>query len=131
MNKSCIFLNILALLYFGSVAQGQTGENVDVRSGINHDEFDRLLKEYVNEQGLVNYSGWKQNAADISTLDNYLKQFAAKIDNGAGGSRATGKPARVGEPGGEPIKPLNFWFNSLAPDREAASAAFCSSVFRE
>src|SRR5438128_6361365 len=107
MNKSCIFLNILALLYFGSVAQSQTGENVDVRSGISHDDFDRLLKKYVNEQGLVNYSGWKQNAADISVLDNYLKQFAAKIDIGAGGSRATttGKPARVGEPGGESIKP--------------------------
>ncbi len=64
----------------------QTGEDVDVRAGINHDELDRLLKKYVNEQGLVNYSAWKQNAADISALDNYLKQFADKIDNSAQGN---------------------------------------------
>src|SRR5438552_17974450 len=36
-----------------------------------------------------------------------------------------------GCPGGLPVRPANFRFNSLAPDREAASAAFCSSVFRE
>jgi Protein of unknown function, DUF547 len=69
------FLNLLA--------QAQSGENVDVRAGIDHGEFNRLLKKYVNEQGLVNYRGWKQNAADVSALDNYLKQFAAKIDNPA------------------------------------------------
>ena len=63
--------------------KGQTGENVDVRSGINHDQFDRLLKKYVNEQGLVNYGAWKQNAADLAALDDYLMQFAAKIDNPA------------------------------------------------
>src|SRR6059036_3103165 len=67
-------------------ARGQIGENVDVRSGINHGEFDRLLEKYVNEQGLVNYGAWKQNAADLSALDDYLKQFAAKIDNPAQGN---------------------------------------------
>ena len=52
-------------------------------AGINHGEFDRLLKKYVNEQGLVNYSAWKQNAADLSALDDYLKQFAPRPDNPA------------------------------------------------
>jgi len=66
--------------------KGQTGENVDVRSGINHDQFDRLLKKYVNEQGLVNYGAWKQNEADLSALDEYLKQFAARPDNSAQGN---------------------------------------------
>jgi len=42
-----------------------------------------LLKKYVNEQGLVNYSAWKQNAADLSALDDYLKQFAPRPDNPA------------------------------------------------
>jgi hypothetical protein len=70
-------------LTFVSEARAQTGENVDLGSGINHDEFDRLLKKYVNEQGLVNYGAWKQNTADIAALDNYLKQFAVKIDNPA------------------------------------------------
>jgi hypothetical protein len=87
MNKLFIFLGMIGLLIFaGAIARGQTGENVDVRAGINHDEFDRLLKKYVNEQGLVNYSAWKQNANDLSSLDDYLKQFADKIDNPAQGN---------------------------------------------
>jgi uncharacterized protein DUF547 len=77
-------------LIFAGVAaraqQNQTGENVDVRSGINHDDYDRLLKKYVNEQGLVNYGAWKQNAADVSALDDYLKQFAPKPDSPAQGN---------------------------------------------
>jgi Protein of unknown function, DUF547 len=64
----------------------QTGENVDVRAGIKHGEFDRLLKKYVNEHGLVNYGAWKQNAADVAALDEYLNQFAPKIDNPAAGN---------------------------------------------
>ena len=83
-----ILFVILGLVCVGAVARtkGQTGENVDVRSGINHDEFDRLLKKYVNEQGLVNYGAWKQHATDISALDSYLRQFAAKIDKPAQGN---------------------------------------------
>jgi hypothetical protein len=84
MNKLFILIGIIGLLIIaGAIARGQTGENVDVPSGINHDEFDRLLKNYVNEQGLVNYAAWKGNQADLSALDEYLKQFAGKIDNPA------------------------------------------------
>jgi Protein of unknown function, DUF547 len=80
-----IFLIIFGLVCVGVAAhaEGQTGENVDVRAGINHDEYDRLLKKYVNEQGLVNYAAWKANAADLSALEDYLKQFALKIENPA------------------------------------------------
>ena len=70
----------------GVAARAQTGDNVDVRAGINHEEFDRLVQKYVNEQGLVNYAAWKQSAADLSALDEYLKQFAAKIDTPAEGN---------------------------------------------
>jgi hypothetical protein len=66
--------------------QNQTGENVEVRSGINHGDYDRLLKKYVDERGLVNYSGWKENQADLRALDDYLKQFAGKIGNPAQGN---------------------------------------------
>jgi len=84
MNKLFILIGIIGLLIIaGAIARGQTGENVDVPSGINHDEFDRLLKNYVNKQGLVNYAAWKGNQADLSALDEYLKQFAGKIDNPA------------------------------------------------
>jgi hypothetical protein len=71
------------LIFAGVIARAQTGENVDVRSGIKHDAYDALLKKYVNEQGLVNYGVWKQNKADISALEEYLKQFARKADNPA------------------------------------------------
>src|SRR6266568_1047346 len=88
MSKLWILLILFGLVCIGVVARtkGQTSENVDVRSGINHDEFDRLLKKYVNEQGLVNYGAWKQHATDISALDSYLQQFAAKIDKPAQGN---------------------------------------------
>lgn len=72
--------------FFLATARGQSGENVDIRAGIDPAELDRLLKKYVNDQGLVNYSSWKQNASDLSTLDKYVGQFAAKIDNAAQGN---------------------------------------------
>lgn len=89
MNQLWIALIVFGLIFPGINAQAQTGENVDVRSGINHNEYDQLLKKYVNEQGLVNYGAWKQNAADLSALDEYLHQFAAKADNAARGNEKT------------------------------------------
>jgi hypothetical protein len=82
-NKLWISMTIFGLIFVGITTRAQKGENVDVRAGINHDEFDQLLKKYVNEQGLVNYGAWQREAADITALDNYLKQFAAKTDNPA------------------------------------------------
>jgi hypothetical protein len=83
MKKCCAALAITVLAFLGFNALAQTGENLKVRAGIDHSAFDRLLKKYVNEQGLVNYTAWKQNATDLSALDKYLDQFAAKIDNAA------------------------------------------------
>jgi len=86
MNQLWIALIILGLIFLAINARAQTSENVRVRSGINHNEYDRLLKKYVNEQGLVNYGAWKQNTADLSGLDEYLHQFAAEADNAAEGN---------------------------------------------
>jgi Protein of unknown function, DUF547 len=86
VNQLWIVLIIVGLIFVAMTARAQTGENVDVRAGINHDSFDRLLKKYVNEQGLVNYEAWKQSGADLSALDEYLHQFATKADNAAHGS---------------------------------------------
>jgi hypothetical protein len=86
MNKLWILFIVFSLLPLAVVARAQNGENVDVRTAIDHDSFDRLLKKYVNEQGLVDYSAWKQNAGDLSTLDDYLNQFAAKVDKPAEGN---------------------------------------------
>jgi Protein of unknown function, DUF547 len=85
MNKLLILLILLGVVVCirltARAQQNQSGENVDLRSGINHDEYDRLLKKYVNEQGLVNYNTWKANQPDLSALDNYLKQFAPNADS--------------------------------------------------
>jgi hypothetical protein len=83
MDHLWICLIAFGLFFVAMNAGAQTGEDVPVRSGINHNDYDRLLKKYVNEQGLVNYGAWKQHAADVSTLDNYLKQFAQKNGNPA------------------------------------------------
>jgi len=90
MNKIFgLLLGIGLLIFVCAIARAQgnqSGGNVDVRAGIDHSEFDRLLKKYLNEQGLVNYTAWKQNAGDISALERYLDQFAARIDNPAQGN---------------------------------------------
>src|SRR5262249_22792594 len=86
MGKLWIVLLYAGFSLLDSTVSAQGGQNVEVHSGIDHYDYDRLLKKYVNEQGLVNYSAWKQNTADIAALDEYLKQFAAKIDNPAQGN---------------------------------------------
>jgi hypothetical protein len=77
---------LVMLILIPMTARAQSSENAEVRTRINHNAFDRLLKKYVNEQGLVNYAGWKQNSADVAALDDYLKQFAARIDTPAQGN---------------------------------------------
>jgi hypothetical protein len=89
MNKFWVLLLAFGFALSPMIAraqQSQTGENVEVRSGINHGDYDRLLKKYVNDQGLVNYAAWKENQADLAALDNYLKQFADNVDNAAQGN---------------------------------------------
>ncbi len=86
MNKLWVLLTIVGPIFAAITACAQTGENVDVRAGIQHDAFERLLKKYVNDRGLVNYGAWKKDAADLFALDEYLKQFAAKIDTPAQGN---------------------------------------------
>lgn len=62
-------------------------------TAVDHSVFDRLLKEYVNETGLVNYRAWK--AQDEETLRNYLKMMD-KID-----------PDRLGR-----TEKIAFWINA-------------------
>ncbi len=97
MNKFWIGLAITGFALLNLRVHAQSGENVEVRAGIDHSELDRLLRKYVNEQGLVNYTAWKQSAADLSALEEYLKQFATKIDRPSQSSGAAGNPARGNE----------------------------------
>jgi uncharacterized protein DUF547 len=85
-NRTRILLALVALVLDAIMARAEMGSGVDVRAGINHEDYDRLLKKYVNEQGLVNYGAWKQNAADLSALEAYLKRFAAEIGSPSQGN---------------------------------------------
>lgn len=50
---------------------------VDVPAGIDHAPYDRLLKKYVSDRGLVNYAGWKASAEDLAALRDYTGKLAA------------------------------------------------------
>ena len=79
--KTIKHFELLALFFlFAPLCLGA----VNVPAGVKNDSYDRLLKKYVNSQGLVAYEKWKGNAEDMKALDNYLAQFAA------GGGAASG-----------------------------------------
>jgi uncharacterized protein DUF547 len=59
-----------------------------VPSGVKNDDYDRLLKKYVNDRGLVAYEKWKGNAEDRKALDDYLAQFAASGSAASGNERS-------------------------------------------
>lgn len=78
------FICICAVLLF---ALRSLCNAVEVPAGIKHDAYDRLLKKYVNNQGLVAYGQWKGSAADMKALDDYLAQFAASGNAATGNER--------------------------------------------
>ena len=51
------------------------GAPVDVPRNVDHESYDRLLKKYVNDRGLVNYAAWKKSDGDLKALREYLGQF--------------------------------------------------------
>ena len=79
-TNPCLLL-ISAVLLFCSALSGRA---TSVPAGINHEGYDRLLKKYVNDNGLVAYEKWQSSVQDRKGLEDYLAQFAA------GGSAATG-----------------------------------------
>ena len=65
-----------ALLHPNAARAKEEPVAVHIPAGIHHEAWDTLLKKYVNEQGLVAYGKWKENAADRKALDDYLGQYA-------------------------------------------------------
>lgn len=61
---------------------------------IDHAVWDGLLKKYVDVHGMVNYTAWKAESADIQTLDRYLADL----------SHSNGK--------GTKDQQLAFWINA-------------------
>lgn len=70
----------------GAVAADAPSPQINVPRGIEHEKFGALLKKYVDDQGLVDYTAWKANAADVAALNDYLKTFAPKFEKPADGN---------------------------------------------
>lgn len=43
---------------------------------IDHSPWSRLLEQYVDGEGDVDYTGWKASAADLQALDSYLDSLS-------------------------------------------------------
>ncbi len=114
MRKS-VLLGAAALVAAGSAAffacSGQSPQVVvdkDVRDAdgsgsrvvpldaVGHSVWDRLLKKYVDKQGMVDYAAWKASDADRAALQDYLATLSAA------------------DPAGETSKSgrLAFWINA-------------------
>lgn len=61
---------------------------VNVPAGVDHGAYDRLLKKYVNNQGLVAYAKWKKDASDRKALDDYLQQYGRSDSKADGNEKA-------------------------------------------
>ena len=49
---------------------------VEFPAGVDHDPWDRLVREYVDDRGMVDYARWNDNEEDVGALKEYLAQFA-------------------------------------------------------
>ena len=57
------------------VGNNLTSTTANSSVNIDHSQWDQLLKKYVNDKGLVNYTGFKK---DKAKLDAYLKMLSEK-----------------------------------------------------
>jgi len=98
-----IILKLLAisvtLLFINNVSAkvtiiGETQETTVSISAIDHSVFDAQLKKYVDENGDVNYTDWRNN--DKQALQTYLESYASADRN---------KPAALNHQ-------LAFWINA-------------------
>lgn len=87
MMRAAAFLAFAAALAAGcrkdSVASAAT---VDVRAGIDHAAWSRLLRTYVDERGLVDYGAWKASGEAREALRAYLARLAAAPEPAAAGA---------------------------------------------
>lgn len=59
---------------------------IHVPAGIDARPWGDLLKKYVNEQGFIAYEKWKNDAADMKTLDAFLDRYAPEPTRPAKGA---------------------------------------------
>ena len=61
---------------------------VDVPKGVDHTQYDQLLKKYVSDRGLVDYKAWKASAEDLKALHDYTAKLAGGGPFAAGTEKA-------------------------------------------
>ncbi len=79
------FLFRLCVVLAALVSGANAAPTVNVPAGIDPAPYDALLRTYVDGQGLVDYSAWKANAADMRALADYVAAFGK-----TGGASARG-----------------------------------------
>ncbi len=79
---------LLGALIDAAAAGKSKMKKVAIPEGIRHEQWEALLRKYVNERGLVDYQAWKNNEADRRALDDYLAQFAVAGNAAAGDEMA-------------------------------------------
>ncbi len=91
-RRGAILLALLAaaLAIAACRGRGPSTASIEVPAGIDHSEWTRLLKLYVDDRGLVDYARWKASEPDRAALRNYVSRFgpapsppARKADKGA------------------------------------------------
>lgn len=81
---------LVGLLAAGCVASKPAPKAVKVSALIDHDGYEKLLRKYVDERGLVAYGAWKNNRDDMAALEKYLGQFAAPGPEAGGEEKTAG-----------------------------------------
>jgi hypothetical protein len=59
---------------------------VEVAARVDHEDWDRLLKKYVDDRGLVAYADWKTSEPDRAALRRYLEGLAGPAQPAAVGA---------------------------------------------
>lgn len=77
---------VLVAFFTALLGRLTAGPTLSVPANSDPNAWDRLLKTYVDEQGLVNYRTWKDSPADLKALDNFLTPFEGTPENPAKGA---------------------------------------------
>ncbi len=77
LKRAGLALAFVTLIFEGCRPPAATSGAVEVAAGIDHSEWDRLLRSYVDDRGLVAYERWQESEADRKALAGYLTRLAA------------------------------------------------------
>jgi len=77
LNEVGLAIALGALVAAGCRTPAASAGGVEVPAAIDHADWDRLLRTYVNEGGLVAYGQWKASPEDHRALAGYLERLGA------------------------------------------------------